>query len=201
MTNVAFDSIEDYRDIETLNFYREWAQRDVPRETIMAAIHAKSRDNARTPMQWNAEPHAGFTTGQPWIKANPNYPQINVAEQLVNTQSVLHYYRRLIALRREHPLVTYGSYELLLETHEQIYAFLRKLDLERWLVVLNFTAEEPVFALPTDIQFEAAELVIANYEVAVGEDPRLLTLRPYEARVYRLIGKQQAAQSSIEQTT
>ena len=194
MTNVAFESIDNYRDIETLNFYRQWAiEHGVPEETVMAAIHAKSRDNARTPMQWSADPHAGFTTGTPWIKVNPNYMQINAEEQLVDTGSVLHHYRKLIALRREHPIVTYGGYELILEMHEQIFAFLRKLGDERWLVILNFSAERPVFALPSDIEFDAAELVIANYEAGEGDDPRLVTLRPYEARVYRLLINSQAA--------
>ena len=193
MTNVAFDSINDYRDIETLNFYREWAiDRAQPEDLVMAAIHAKSRDNARTPMQWTGERQAGFTSGKPWIKLNPNYTQINAAEQLIDTDSVLHYYRRLIALRREHPIVTYGSYELLLEMHEQIYAFLRKLADERWLVILNFSAEEPVFALPSHHEFDAAELMIANYEMSPDDDPRLITLRPYEARVYRLLRKGEA---------
>jgi oligo-1,6-glucosidase len=106
---------------------------------------------------------------------------------------VLHHYRKLIALRRDHPIVTYGSYELLLEMHEQIYAFLRKLADERWLVILNFTAETPVFALPSDIEYGAAELVIANYETSELDEPRLVTLRPYEARVYRLLRKHEAA--------
>jgi oligo-1,6-glucosidase len=166
----------------------------VPEDTVMAAIHAKSRDNSRTPMQWNDEPHAGFTSGTPWIKVNPNYTQINAAQQLMDTDSVLHHYRKLIALRREHPIVTYGSYELLLEMHEQIYAFLRKLDGERWLVILNFSAETPVFALPSDIEYDRAELIIANYATSELDDPRLVTLRPYEARVYRLLAGGQAAE-------
>ncbi len=190
MTNVAFDSIDDYRDIETLNFYYEWVDNQhVPRHKIMAAIHAKSRDNSRTPMQWNDETNAGFTEGRPWINVNRNYVHVNVAQQLSDPDSVLHYYRQLIALRREHPIVTYGKYELLLEAHEQIYSFLRSLGDERWLVILNFSRETPVFALPSNVPCLQAELVIANYPVAEHEEITLLTLRPYEARVYRLQGK------------
>ncbi|MEX2176645.1 MAG: alpha-glucosidase [Pirellulaceae bacterium] len=187
MTNVAFESIDDYRDIETLNFYDEWVNdRGADRDNILAAIHAKSRDNARTPMQWSRAPQAGFTTGEPWIKVNPNYAQINAEDQLANPDSIFHYYRRLVALRREHTIVTYGSYELILEAHEQIYAYLRKLKTEKWLVILNFSREETVFALPTHIECEPIRLVIANYEVAADEDIRLIALRPYEARVYEL---------------
>jgi oligo-1,6-glucosidase len=189
MTNVAFHAIGDYRDIETLNFYQECVEKEIPPELVMAAIHAKSRDNSRTPMQWNSGPHAGFTEGTPWINVNPNYTQINVESQLSDQDSVLNYYRRLIALRREHPIVTYGSYELLLESHEQIYAYLRSLGEERWLVILNFSREEPVFALPSNIECPNVELLLANYPVSDAQDCKLLTLRPYEARVCRLAGR------------
>jgi oligo-1,6-glucosidase len=188
MTNVRFESIDDYRDIETLRFYREWVgQRGADRSEMMAAIQAKSRDNARTPMQWSAGANAGFTTGKPWIKANPNYSQINVEQAQADPESVFHYYRRLIELRRQHPIMVYGSYELLLAAHEQIYAFLRSLHNERWLVILNFTGDVPVFALPSTIAFSQYELVISNYPTDSREDPRSFELRPYEARVYRLV--------------
>lgn len=188
MTNVRFDSIEDYNDIETLNFYREWVlERGADRELVMAAIHAKGRDNARTPVQWDASPQAGFSTARPWLAVNPNYREINVAAALADPDSILHYYRRLIALRREYPIVVYGRYELLLEPHEQIYAFLRSLNGERWLVVLNFTGDESVFALPSHVEFTSHEVAIANYPVEASADPRLFTMRPYEARVYRLL--------------
>ena len=189
MTNVRFDSIDDYNDVETQNFYREWVlERGEDRDTIMAAIHARGRDNARTPMQWTADPNAGFSPATPWLKVNPNYRQINVEQSLADPDSILHYYRWLIRIRRAHPIVVYGSYELLLESHEQIYAFLRKLEDERWLVILNFTSDTPVFALPTDVTFHRHESVISNYPVDDAEDPRQLMLRPYEARVYRLLG-------------
>ena len=187
MTNVAFPSINDYQDIETLNFYREAVRdRGLEPAQVMAAIHAKSRDNARTPVQWDETANAGFTTATPWMKVNPNYREINVAQARRDPDSVFHYYRRLIQLRREHSIIVYGSYDLLLESHEQIYAYTRTLDDERLLVMVNFSADTPVFALPTHVDFATRELLIANYPVDTGEDIRLLTLRPYEARVYRL---------------
>jgi len=187
MTNVRFESIDEYRDIETLHLYHEWVgqRRSDPRD-VMAAIHAKGRDNARTPMQWDTRAHAGFTTGTPWIKVNPNYDHINVEQAQADPNSIFHYYRRLIDLRRQYPIMVYGSYELLLEAHEQIYAFLRRLHDERWLVILNFTADVPVFALPSTIRFSQHELIVGNYPTDPRADPRLFRLQPYEARVYQL---------------
>ena len=150
MTNVRFPSIDDYRDIETLNMYRDFVHnRGIDPATVMAGIHAKSRDNARTPMQWDDSPNAGFTTGTPWIGVNPNYPQINVGAALADPDSVFHYYKKLIRLRKENPVIVHGRYDLLLEAHGEIYAFTRTHGDDRLLVILNFTANQPVFALPS----------------------------------------------------
>jgi oligo-1,6-glucosidase len=187
MTNVRFPSIDDYRDIETLNMYQEFVHdRGVDPAIVMATIHAKSRDNARTPMQWDDSPNAGFTTGTPWIGVNPNSMEINVRDALADPDSVFHYYKKLIRLRKENPVVVLGRYDLLLEAHEEIYAFTRTHGSDRLLVILNFTANRPVFALPAGIAYSGKDLVISNYEVEPAEDIALLTLRPYEALVYRL---------------
>jgi len=188
MTNVRFESIEDYRDIETRNMYREFVEeKGVDPQVVMSMIHARSRDNARTPMQWDAGEHAGFTTGTPWIRVNPNYPTINAAQALADPNSIFAYYQQLIRLRKEHPVIVYGNYDLILDAHAEVYAFTRTLDDERLLVILNFTRNTPVFALPTHIPFSDKELLISNYEVDPAEDIRLLTLRPFEARVYRTL--------------
>ncbi|MGE5376994.1 MAG: glycoside hydrolase family 13 protein [Bacteroidota bacterium] len=187
MTNVAFDSIDDYRDVETLNMYREVVgEKGADPQETLKVIHAKSRDNARTPMQWDDSRNAGFTGGTPWIKVNPNYKEINVSQALSDPDSIFHYYQKLIRLRRENPVIVYGSYDLILDEHEQIYAFTRTLDDDRLLVILNFSTETPVFDLPGNISFASAELLIANYKVDSADDIRHFTLRPYEARVYRL---------------
>lgn len=187
MTNVKFASIEDYRDIETLNMYREFVeQKGADPQVVMAMIHTKSRDNARTPMQWDEREHAGFTTGTPWIKVNPNYQSLNVKQALADPNSIFAYYQKLIRLRKEHPIVVYGTYDLILDAHEQIYAFTRTLQDDRLLVILNFSKDTPVFALPTHIAFADKQLLIGNYTVDPAEDIRLLTMRPFEARVYRL---------------
>jgi oligo-1,6-glucosidase len=155
-------------------------------QTVMAMIHAMSRDNARTPMQWDDGEQAGFTTGVPWIQVNPNYKTINVKQALADPDSIFYYYQRLIRLRRQNPVMVYGVYDQILDAHEQVYAFTRTLADDRLLVVLNFSADTPVFALPTHISFATTELLISNYEVDSAESIRLLTLRPYEARAYRL---------------
>ncbi len=187
MTNVAFPSINDYRDIETLNMYREAVEeKGIDGQLVLEMIHAKSRDNARTPMQWNDDAHAGFTTGTPWIKVNPNYPQINVEQAVADPDGIFAYYQQLIRLRKANPIIVYGTYDLLLDAHEQIYAFTRTLGNERLLVILNFTADTPVFALPTHVSYSDKELLISNYAAESSEDIRQLTLQPWEARVYRL---------------
>lgn len=187
MTNVNFESIEDYRDIETLNMYREFVEdKGLDPQAVMAMIHTRSRDNARTPIQWDNGEHAGFTTGTPWMKVNPNYKEINVKQALADPNSIFYYYQKLIRLRRENPVIVYGKYDLILDTHQEIYAFTRTLGDDRLLVILNFKKNAPVFALPAHISFSGKELLISNYEIDPADDIHLLTLKPFEARVYRL---------------
>ena len=187
MTNVPFDAIEDFRDIETLNIYQEMVvEQGGDPGRVMAIIRAKSRDNARTPMQWDASAQAGFTTGEPWIKVNPNYPAINVAQAVADPDSVFHYYRSLIQLRKANPLVVYGAYDLLLPDDEEIYAFTRTLGDDRLLVILNFSKNTPVFELPASLYHVSNELLISNYPVDINRSMERLQLRPYEARVYQL---------------
>ncbi len=186
MTNVAFESINDYNDVETLNIYHELVdERGSDPRDALRLIHARSRDNARTPMQWNSSPQAGFTSGTPWLKVNPNYPEINTADALRDPNSVFHYYQKLIKLRKSVPAVVYGSYDLILPDHQQIYAFTRNLENESLLVILNFSGEQVLFEWPEDWGYARQELMIANYPVAQGKVIRKIMLRPYEARVYR----------------
>jgi oligo-1,6-glucosidase len=167
--------------------YREAVEeKGIDPRVALAIAHARSRDNARTPMQWSDGPQAGFTTGEPWIGVNPNHKTINVAQALADPDAILHYYRQLIRLRHENPIMVYGAYDLILDDHPQIYAFTRTLGDERLLVILNFSGEMPVFELPADISFKRKEPLISNYAVDAAETINRLSLRPYEARVYRL---------------
>jgi len=187
MTNVAFPAIEEYRDTATRNHYRELVEdAGMDPRTVLDLIHRKSRDNARTPMQWDSTAHAGFTTGTPWINVNPNYREINAEQAVADPESIFAYYQQLIRLRKANPVIVHGRYDLILDDDPAIYAFTRTLDDDRLLVLLNFTAGTPVCVLPDDLPATGMELVIANYPVDPAEDLGRLTLRPFEARVYRL---------------
>ena len=186
MTNAAFDSISDYRDVATLNMYQELVEKGTDPQEVLALIQAKSRDNARTPVQWNASRHAGFTEGTPWIEVNPNAKDINVENSLGDPESILAFYKTLIELRRAHPVIIYGAYDLLLAEHEEIYAFTRTLEGTRLLVILNVSENTPTFKLPSNVQFAEKTCLISNYEVEPSEDIREVKLRAFEARVYYL---------------
>ena len=174
MTNVRFDSIDKYRDIETLNMYRERLEAGYDEKEIMDSVYAKSRDNARTPMQWNSQENAGFTTGTPWIEVNPNYREINAEEEMKNPDSVYQFYRRLIRLRKTYPVFADGRFELLLPDDRRIFAYTRTDCDTEMLVCANFTGEPA--ACPLAAQWEDAEVLIHNCGGGFGEE-----MRPYEA--------------------
>ena len=185
MTNPKFQSIEDYRDIETLNYYQQAVESDIPLDTIMEAIWNKSRDNSRLPMQWDDSHAAGFTTGTPWIQVNSNYQEVNVQEALKDENSIYHYYRELIALRKKHEALVYGEYKLLLPLDPDLYVYTRTLGEEKLLIILNFFDRTPVFELPKELNNLSAELLLSNYK-SKKEDLQEITLSPYEARIYQL---------------
>ncbi|MCY6369241.1 glycoside hydrolase family 13 protein [Clostridium ganghwense] len=184
MTNVAFDSIEEYKDIETLNMYNEAVnEQGKDHEEVMKGIYGRGRDNARTPVQWDDSENAGFTTGKPWINVNSNYKEINCKKALEDKNSIFHYYKKLIDIRKNNDIVVYGRYDLILDDHEKIYAYTRTLEDEKLLVICNFSEQTSEFKLPEDITYNSKKLVISNYEV---DDCNIeeFTLKPYEARVY-----------------
>jgi oligo-1,6-glucosidase len=189
MTNVRFKDITDYRDIETLNWYQEQLKSGQKEEEIMKIIFQKSRDNARTPMHWNDSPNAGFTDGEPWIKVNPNYKEINVEESLKKSDSILNYYKKLIKLRKNNLVFVYGYYQPILENDPQIFAYFRELDEDRILVILNFSGESAKFTLDTTIKEKISdnisELLISNYKVDQESSIGEMYLRPYEVRIYK----------------
>lgn len=186
MTNVKFD-INDYNDIEILNMYHEKVKEGKEDSNkVMEAVYIKGRDNARTPVQWDDSENAGFTTGKPWLKLNPNYKDINVKKALEDPNSIFYYYQNLIRLRKEYEIVVYGNYNLILENHDQIYAYTRTLGDETLLVITNFSSERPEFNIPQNIYYERKHLLISNYEVDENEGISSIFLKPYEARVYLL---------------
>ena len=191
MTNVRFDTIDDYRDIETLNHYREAVSEfDRAPSSVLAGVHTMGRDNARTPMQWDSSPSAGFTSGTPWISPNPNYPQINAAADLASDRSVFRFYQRLIALRHDDQTVAVGSFALLAPNHERLYAFTRTRGDDTLVVVANASDEVLEItdaAMPYDLS--AAKLLLGNYPAGVVPSGATLAadvLAPWEARLYRV---------------
>ena len=186
MTNAPFDSIGDFRDIQSLNHYAEAVGTGADPEAVLEALRVSGRDNARTPMQWDDTENAGFTTGTPWIAVNPNHKEINAQAAFADDDSVFHHYRRLIELRRTEPAVAHGDFHMLLADHDQVYAFTRRHGTTELLVLANFSGEPVTIEVPDADRWQAAELVLANYPVDTAENLREPTLRPFEACVYRL---------------
>ncbi len=182
MTNVNFDSIEDYRDVETLNLYEEAKANGEDMEAFMKAIHEKGRDNVRTPMHWDDSENAGFTKGTPWIKLNPNYPEINVEEALADSNSIFYFYKKMLAFRKEHSTFVYGKYKDLDPSHEKIYAYRRSDENKTFVVVLNFSSETVDFKLPE--YYGGLELCISNYDIIDNGDLENIKVMPWEGRIY-----------------
>lgn len=182
MCNAYFDQLEDYRDIESLNAYKELTETcGVSHEEMMGYLKRISRDNARTPMQWDDSANAGFTTGTPWIKVNSNYKTVNAKQQTTDPDSVFSYYKELIRLRHENDIIVYGEYELLEPQNEELFIYTRSWNNEQLMVLCNFTEKDIVIPAAVTAQIPAdAQILISNY---VGNLESVL--RPYEARVYR----------------
>ena len=182
MCNAYFDKLEDYRDIESLNAYKELTETcGVSHEEMMGYLKRISRDNARTPMQWDDSANAGFTTGTPWIKVNSNYKTVNAKQQTTDPDSVFSYYKELIRLRHENDIIVYGEYELLEPQNEELFIYTRSWNNEQLMVLCNFTEKDIVIPAAVTAQIPAdAQILISNY---VGNLESVL--RPYEARVYR----------------
>jgi oligo-1,6-glucosidase len=177
MTNYPFTSIEQFDDIESINYFHESVRAGEDPEKVLARLRAMSRDNARTPMQWDDSPNAGFTTGTPWLAVNPNHREVNAAGQVGVPGSVFEHHRRLIALRHEEPAVVHGDFTMLLPYDEQLFTFARRHEATELVVVANFSgrpAELPGVLLN---RCEGAELLIG--------DRREAGLLPWESRVYR----------------
>ena len=202
MTNVDFPSIEYYNEKYTVGKYETMVESGADPQEALASLKMMSRDNVRTPMQWSAGPEAGFTAGTPWLHVNPRYTEINAEAEEARPDSVLQFYRRLIAMRKEHPVMAHGSYRQLAESHPEVIAYLREYGKERWLIVCNFYGHTP--AVPEEVSgclaTQGARLILSNYSFresrmhldnAGSRDSgsggrETLVLRPYEARIYTL---------------
>lgn len=186
MTNPSFESIEQYRDVESLNIYDIKLEEGLSKEEIIGILKQKSRDNSRTPMQWNEEVNSGFTTRTPWITVADNYKEINVEKALQEKESVFYHYKKLIELRKNYDVITEGEYAILDENHPKIWAYTRTVKNEVLLVINNFYGEEITYSVPVHIQLDGMkqEVLLSNYK-DVSKDITNLNLRPYESIVYR----------------
>ena len=185
MTNVVFDSIDEYNDIELLNMYKERISEGYKEEDIMKSIYAKGRDNARTPMQWDDSLNGGFSKVKPWLKVNPNYVDINVKNNLEDENSIFNHYKKLIKIRKNEDVVVYGDFKLFYKDHNSIFSYIRELNDEKILVVANFYDKNEEFVLDKSIKYESCEILLSNYKDS-SENIEKINLRPYEAIIYKL---------------
>ncbi|WOD62427.1 alpha,alpha-phosphotrehalase [Niallia taxi] len=187
MTDPKFDSIEEYRDVESINMFQILKQTGKTEEEILEILRRKSRDNSRTPVQWNKEANAGFTSGTPWINTARNYQEINAEAALKDSDSIFYHYQKLISLRKEYDIITNGNYELLLPEDPQIFAYVRSVGAEKLIVINNFYETPCKFELPAhlDVDGYSTSILISNYSDS-KTDLQKIELRPYESIVFHL---------------
>ncbi|ANU37199.1 alpha,alpha-phosphotrehalase [Vibrio scophthalmi] len=185
MTNPGYTAIEQYRDVESTNMYDIMVnQQGVDHDEMMTILAQKSRDNSRTPMQWDNSCHAGFTQGEPWLEVASNYTQINAQSALDDQNSVFYFYQQLIALRKLHPVITHGLFYDLLPQDEHCYVYLRESETQQLILISNFYAEEAICQLPEHLDLSAAQCLLTNYQNALfNVTNQMVSLRPYETRI------------------
>jgi len=185
MTNPGYTSIEQYRDLESTNMYDIMLnEQGKSEESVLAILAQKSRDNSRTPIQWNSEPHSGFTKGTPWLEVAANYKQINVQQALDDENSVFYYYKRLIELRKEVEVITTGDYTDLAPEHSQLFCYRRRSDKQTLICINNYYGEPAEYELPADLAVEKGKYILGNHpELLVDKPQRVIKLEPYESRV------------------
>jgi len=184
MNNIKFDNIEDYRDIETLTRYKFLQNTGGDINELIESQKISARDNGRTPFQWDATEHAGFTEGTPWIKVNPNYQTVNVETEEADPNSCLNYFRKMVKTRKDNPVLIYGKYHLLDRKNPSIYAYTRELNGDKLLVVLNFTSENQFWNLPEGIKPDG-DILINNYDGMINKNGKI-SLKPYQAVVCKI---------------
>ena len=184
-TNADYNNINDFDDVATIYQYNERLEHGESEEESFAKVRATTRDNARTPMQWNSKDNGGFTKGIPWIKVNKNYEKINVEDELKDDDSILNFYKKMIEIRKGNKTLIYGKYNLILEEHETIYSYTRTLNSEKYMIITNLSEENVKFNYDEEnLKYEG--LLLSNYKVDEHEDITDFILRPYEARLYKL---------------
>lgn len=183
MTNADYNSIDDFDDVATIQQYKIRVANGMSEEDSLAIVKATTRDNSRTPMQWNSEKNSGFSKGTPWIKVNNNYKKINVEDQLKDEDSILNFYKKMISIRKENKTLAYGKYDILMDNNANVYAYTRKDENGEFLIVTNISKEVEDISVPYD--FSKMELIMKNYKDVKECDYN--KLRPFEARLYKIV--------------
>ncbi|MDX8336022.1 glycoside hydrolase family 13 protein [Candidatus Cetobacterium colombiensis] len=184
MTNTQFNSILEFQDVKSINEGKEKLEAGMCEKEVLEILSNTSRDNSRTPMQWNDTPHGGFTNGKPWLKVNENYKEINVEKQLNDKNSIYNHYKNLISLKKGSKTLTHGKFKLVLEEDKHVFAYLRELDNERYLVLSNLSENEKKLNL-TEFNIKTEDIIISNYKV-MEKDLENFVIRPYESVVYKI---------------
>ena len=185
MSNIKFDNIEDYKDIETINYYKKLQNENGDLDRFLQGQKIGARDNGRTPFQWDDSKNAGFSNATPWLKVNPNYKKVNVAAEEKDPNSVLNYFRKMVKLRKALPELVYGKYDLLEKENNKVYAYIRTLDKKKVIVLLNFSKTNTTFDIPKSIGTAGQVLINNLKEITMQE--RAIKLQPYQAVVIRLL--------------
>lgn len=185
MTNVKYESINDYNDIKGIGIYNDLIEKGIDKDKALRHLWAISRDNARTPMQWDASINSGFSKSKPWIKVNPNYKEINVENQLNDEGSIFNFYKKMIKIRKENEALIYGEYKLILEDDENIYSYIREFENEKFIIITNLTDKKVEYSYDKEV-LKYENLLISNYNIKAHEDINKILLNPYEARLYKL---------------
>jgi len=186
MTNIRFNSINDYRDIATINAYKKAVDGGIPAVFAMMAVYSKSRDNARTPMQWNSKKYAGFSTGTPWLKVNPNYKKINAEKQANDRASILNYYKKIISLRKEKGIMVYGDFKIIDEKNRRSISYIREYEDKKLLVIINLTGKRAHAKIENDIDLSDAKVILSNVRKSSFTRDSHVNLRPYEAAIIEM---------------
>ena len=185
MTNIELKNIEEYKDIKSKEFYYNKIEDGMSKEEIIKILKLSSRDNARSPMQWNDKRNAGFTEGIPWFYINKNYKKVNVENQLKDSKSVLNFYKKLIGIRKKNKVFIYGNYEMILKEHSSIFAYVRNFKDKKAIVICNFSSSNVLYRYDT-IELKYSNFLLGNYPIEKDEGITECTLRPYETRIYKL---------------
>ncbi|WP_195959638.1 glycoside hydrolase family 13 protein [Clostridium tertium] len=185
MTNVKYSSVDKYDDVKSINVYNEMLENGFSKEDCMKRLWATSRDNSRTPMQWNSSINSGFSKHKPWIEINDNFKDINVEKQINNEDSILNFYKKMIKIRKSNNELIYGEYKLILKNDDSIYAYIRELNDKKFIIITNLTNKTAEYIYKDEV-LKYKNLLISNYKVSKHDDLNTLNLKPYEARMYKI---------------